>query len=109
MKLKRFSPTFRASRSILLSAATSSEGSVARSSTDTPILAESGAASAVSCRGPSQSDGAAEEEGRARGLDVDGQGLVRRESEAVEEEYADLPDLIVGLTCAGYNWLGGGD
>lgn len=51
--------------------------------------------------GASQSDGAAEEEGRARGLDVDGQGLVRRESEAVEEEYADLADLIVCLTCAG--------
>lgn len=43
IKLKRFSPTFIASRSILFSAATSSEGSAARSSTETPILAERGA------------------------------------------------------------------
>ncbi|PON82273.1 hypothetical protein TorRG33x02_218890 [Trema orientale] len=47
IKLKRFSPTFNASRSILFSAVTSSDGSDARSSTDTPIFAEIGAESAA--------------------------------------------------------------
>lgn len=52
MKLKRFSPTFIANPSIRFSAATSSDGNEARSSTDTPIFAESGCASAVSCSVP---------------------------------------------------------
>lgn len=34
-------------------------------------------------------------------MDVDGESLVRRESEAVEEENADLADLIVGLAHEG--------
>lgn len=48
MKLNKFSPTFKANRSIFFSAATSSEGNDAKSSTETPILAERGCASAVS-------------------------------------------------------------
>ncbi|PON47331.1 hypothetical protein PanWU01x14_245100 [Parasponia andersonii] len=72
IKLKRFSPTFNASRSILLSAVTSSDGSDARSSTDTPIFAEIGAASeAVIWRGAAAAPGSGQArlrtaEGRVR-------------------------------------------
>nr|GMD15371.1 hypothetical protein PanWU01x14_245100 [Ipomoea batatas] len=52
MKLNKFSPTFIANRSIFFSAATSRDGSVASSSTDTPIFADSGVASAVSWSSP---------------------------------------------------------
>ena len=53
MKLKRFSPTFRARRSIRFSAVTSSDCREAKSSTETPILAETGAESAgMSCIWP---------------------------------------------------------
>lgn len=53
MKLKRFSPTFRARRSIRFSAVTSSEGREAKSSTETPIFAERGVESAaMSCIWP---------------------------------------------------------
>lgn len=34
-------------------------------------------------------------------MDVDGEGLVRRESEGVEEEYAELADLVVGFAHEG--------
>lgn len=40
-------------------------------------------------------DGAAVDEGGPGGLDVDGEGLVGREGEAVEEEDAHLTDLVV--------------
>ncbi|KAG5607831.1 hypothetical protein H5410_029323 [Solanum commersonii] len=52
IKLNKFSPTFSANLSIFCPAATSREGSVARSSTETPIFAEIGVASAVSCSCP---------------------------------------------------------
>lgn len=50
--------------------------------------------------GAGAGDCAAEEEGGARRLDVDGEGLVRREGGGAEEEDAHLLDVLVALTCA---------
>jgi len=45
-------------------------------------------------------DGAAEDEGRSRRLDVDGERFLRREGEAVKEEDAEVANLVVRLACA---------
>jgi len=45
-------------------------------------------------------DSAAEDEGRSRRLDVDGERLIRREREAVQEEDAEVANLVVRLACA---------
>lgn len=44
-----------------------------------------------------KSDGAAENEGRTRGLDVDSQSLIWGQSEVVQEEDAHITNLMVGF------------
>lgn len=47
--------------------------------------------------GAAESDGATEEKRRSWRLDVDGEGFIGGEREGVEEEDAELADLVVGL------------